>query len=424
MVLELLTPEEKKLFARLSVFRGGCTLEAAEEIAEADLDTLESLLDQSLLRHARVEPLPRFWMLETIREFAVEALEDSGEAEELRQRHASWCFQFAEEAEKGVEGPGQESWAKRLDAEADNLRAALEHLENQDDATAQLELLSALGFFWEMQGRAAEGGRLVAQALDRASDVEPLLVSRTLRVAWLCAMVEGEFAQARRHAENRLAIGEKLDDPSEVARALFGLGLAVVELGEIDEAAALFERSAGLAGDLGDERLRSGAVFGSASIALLEGNYRRAEELFEETLAFDRSLGDTIGVGQGLVALGWVALGLDDPPTSASHFRQALDLSLRVGMTQRVADCLDGLAGVAAAQRNASRAARLAGAATSLRSKAGVSAEIVERTMAAQTEQLGRPLLGDELWDVECAHGVGMTLDDALAYALSVSEIA
>src|SRR5205823_3402896 len=149
---DLLSPEERQLFARLAVFRGGCTLEAAEEVADADLDTLQSLVDKSLLRHTH----ERFWMLETIREYAIERLEESGEAEELRRRHSEHFLALAEEAYPNLRGSPKE-WLGRLEREHDNLRSALDGLEAAGETQPALRLAGALFRFWYLRGHFPEG---------------------------------------------------------------------------------------------------------------------------------------------------------------------------------------------------------------------------------------------------------------------------
>jgi len=151
---DLLNDKELELFSRLAVFAGGCTLEVAEEVAEADLDTLQSLVDKSLLRHTE----ERFWMLETIREYALECVEQSGEAEELRQRHAEYFLALAEEAEPHAREVDA-AWLNRLDREADNLRAALDWLGVSEETQLVLRLAGALNDFWGPKGYLAEGSR-------------------------------------------------------------------------------------------------------------------------------------------------------------------------------------------------------------------------------------------------------------------------
>jgi predicted ATPase len=146
---ELLAPEERQLFARLDVFAGGCTLEATELVAQADLDTLQSVVGKSLLRHTQ----ERFWMLETIREYAAERLEQSGEADELQRRHAEYFLALAEEVEPNLVGIGSHTeWLDRLEREHNNLRAAMDWLEASGESEHALRLAAALWRFWDLRG--------------------------------------------------------------------------------------------------------------------------------------------------------------------------------------------------------------------------------------------------------------------------------
>ncbi len=166
---ELLLPEERRLFARLAVFRAGCTLGSAEAVADAELDTLQSLLDKSLVRHTG----ERFWMLETIREYAYEQLEEGGESDEVERRHAQHFLALAEEAWPHLRWDGSPGdWLDRLEREHDNLRAALDRFHAAGETQLQLELAGALSRFWLMRGHLAEAGRRLdtALALDDARD--------------------------------------------------------------------------------------------------------------------------------------------------------------------------------------------------------------------------------------------------------------
>src|SRR5262249_10399152 len=168
---DLLSEEERQLFARMSIFAGGCMFEAAEEVAGADPDTLQSLLDKSLLRKRESELGPRYWMLETIREYATERLEGSGEAERLRSRHAKHYLALAEEAATHDLRWHPGDWLDRLELEHDNFRAALDRLHASGEHELALRLAAALWRFWQMRWHRAEGERCLEDAL--AADERP-----------------------------------------------------------------------------------------------------------------------------------------------------------------------------------------------------------------------------------------------------------
>jgi predicted ATPase/class 3 adenylate cyclase len=237
---ELLSVEEQRLFARLAVFLGGCTIEAAEDVCDADLDTLQSLLDKSLLRHTD----ERYWMLETIREYAGERLEESGEADELRRRHAEHFLALAEEAEPHLRGNPKE-WLDRLEAEHDNLRAAFDSLEASGESQLVLRLAGALWRFWHDRSHFVEGHRRLESAV--AADERPTAArAKALIGAAGKATDARDYATARLRAEEALAINETLADVLGIAQSRFMLGYASVEEGDFERARPIFEQCARL----------------------------------------------------------------------------------------------------------------------------------------------------------------------------------
>jgi hypothetical protein len=197
----ILSEEERHLFARLAVFAGGCTLEAAKEVADADLDTLQSLVEKSLLRFTD----GRYWMLETIREFAEERLEESGGADALHRRHAGYFLALAEEAEPNLRGSPKD-WLDRLEAEHDNLRAAFDRFGALGESQLALRLAGALWRFWHQRGHPAEGRRRLESAL--GSDLLPTAArAKALNGASRLAIEGGgDAATARLRAEEGLAL--------------------------------------------------------------------------------------------------------------------------------------------------------------------------------------------------------------------------
>ncbi|MGH2572460.1 MAG: ATP-binding protein, partial [Actinomycetota bacterium] len=281
---ELLSPEEQRLFARFSVFAGGCTLEAAEEVAEADLDTLQSLVDKSLLRYTD----ERFWMLETIREYAAERLEVSREAEELRRRHAERFLALAEEAEPNLRGsPGK--WLDRLEREHDNLRAALDRLQASGESELLLRLAGALSRFWYMRGHLAEGRRRLGSAL--RTDRHPTAARAKALVGAAVIAVEGaDAATARDRAEEALALHRKLGDAWGTAYSGFMLGQAALAGSDMQGARQLFEESVRRFSELGDEHSILLSTLNLARAYDGLGDNERARSLHEENLRRARAL--------------------------------------------------------------------------------------------------------------------------------------
>ena len=214
---DLLTEEEQRLFARLSVFAGGCSYEAAEHVAGADPDTLQSLLDKSLLRKRESELGPRYWMLETIREYAAERLEESGEADELRRRHAEHFLTLAEEAEPHLATDA--AWLARLDVEVDNIRSALDFAATEETQHA-LRATAALHDFWFTRGYVSEGWTRLENAL--AADPEPTAARCLALIAASSAgVISGNDVVSRAHVDEALVISSALGDDHLYALARY-----------------------------------------------------------------------------------------------------------------------------------------------------------------------------------------------------------
>jgi predicted ATPase len=319
---ELLTDPEKQLFARLAVFRGGCTLEAAEEVAEADLDLLQSLVDKSLVRHTG----DRFWMLETIREYASRQLD-----EEIVERHARHYLELAEEAHSRLT-VRPKPWLDRLESEHDNVRAAFDHFEAAGDTQRVLQLAGALHRFWYMRGHLGEGREQVERAL--GADERPTAArARALNGAAVMALNNADYGRGRRYAEAALSLHQELDeawgaayselllgqvasdgdDDYETARrrtasaemqfrelgdeyyarlAAHNVGYYLQELGELDAARQLLEDLARRARAADDERNEAAALGQLGQVAIMQGRYDDARGLLIESLSISRDLGD------------------------------------------------------------------------------------------------------------------------------------
>jgi predicted ATPase len=271
----LLDEEEQQLFGRLGVFRGGCTLEAAEAVADADVDTLQSLVDKSLLRRTG----DRYWMLETIREFAAEQI-----AEETRRRHAAYFLALAEAAEPHLPAYERE-WVDRLEREHDNLRAALDWLEAEHETESLQRLAGALARFWLTRGHAREGGERLERTL--AADDSPA-PARLKALNGAALLVPTEV----RHATEALALAEALDDRAGAAQAKLALAGAA-SLEDMAAARALYEDAAELYGELGDEHMLLLTIRGLAWACLELGDAERGRALHEENLQRARALGNT-----------------------------------------------------------------------------------------------------------------------------------
>ena len=409
---ELLDEDEKRLFARLAVFAGGCTVEDAQEVANADLDILQSLVDKSLLRHTE----DRFWMLETIREYASERLEDSGEAADLRRRHAQRFLTLAEEAEPNTRLYSGE-WIERLEHEYDNLRAALDHLAATGENELVLRLAGALSDFWFYGGHLAEGRRRLESALQ--AEERPIAArAKALNGAADMAYGSGDVATARLMAEKALALHRRLGDTWGAAYALNLLGVAFIEEGDFERAQLLVEESVGLFRQVGDDGFTVAATRTLAFTYQSRGDLERARTLHEANLRQAQALGFKETEAATLGSLANIAVHQGRVEDALALRKENLLAWRDLGSLQGTAQSLCGTAlAFAVLLGRADTAALLLSCFEGLREQVGVSEAWVtrmnERTLAAIRAQLDEAAFA-EAWE----QGRGLTVDEAVAVAL------
>ncbi|MBV9280105.1 MAG: tetratricopeptide repeat protein [Chloroflexi bacterium] len=467
----LLDEGERGLFARLSVFAGGCTLTAAEAVCQAGgdlsyevLDGLSSLVDRSLLRAEEQEmpggyTEPRFAMLETIREYALEWLATGGEAEALRRGHAAYFLALAEEAEPHLLGPAQVAWLARLEADLDNLRAAMRWALDGGDRAIGLRLAAALWRFWYARGHLSEGRRWLERLLGPAEgdemagwvEAEGPVAARALIWASALAADQGDYGRATTLAEKGLTLSRLWSYPWGVALALSVLGKVALNRSDDGRAEALYEGALDLFRQLGDrwgiclslnnlgmvgvthgDLGRAAILYGESlvigreagdlwSIAVVldnlgevmheQGEHGQAIALHEESLALRRELGDIWGIADCLCALGRVARLQGDEARAARLYEESLALYRRVGDTWRSAVCLEGLGGIAHGRGRMEEAARLFGAASALRERIGHPLSSAERPLYDRDIAGVRLALGEEAF--AAAWAVGRTMSPA-----------
>ena len=288
------------LFRRLAVFAGGCTLEAAEEVCDAELDTLQSLVEKSLLRFSN----ERYWMLETIREYASARLDESGEADQLARRHAEYFLAFAESVETDLLGKGQGAALNRLELEHDNLRTALAWSLGSEDVSVALRLAVALWRFWNVHGHFAEGLSWLERAISAAESapdaVSPVLLARAYDSAARMSGHLGRLENARTYAERSLELYRAHGGPAEVARSLGGLGLVLQEAGDYDGAAVRMEEAVELAREADSPHHEASLNTNLGYLELLRGELARAEPHFQRGVELHRALGNDEGVALAL----------------------------------------------------------------------------------------------------------------------------
>jgi non-specific serine/threonine protein kinase len=472
---ELLTIPEQVLLRRLSVFTGGWTLEAAEVICAGEpignwevLDALSMLIEKSMVELDERAEGARYWLQETMRQYAYEKLMAGDEINQMHENHLAWCLRMAEEGTTALLGPDQFSWLNRLTVEHENLRAALswstaiETQRGSGPATG-LRLAGALWRFWWMRGFPHEGRRWLEMTLASAGSAPAHLRARALGGAGVLAADQGDYARARTLHDESLTLWRSLGDLGSVAGALNNLGSALQQQGDYRAARLLHEESlaiwraqgdvpgiAGalnqlaciarddqsdytLAGTLLDESLTLRRSLGDARgiaislnnlglVACYQGDYERARLLLEESLTLRRSLEDTRGIANSLGNLGRVAIGLADYVAARSLYLQSLTLRRDQGDRRGIVECLEGLAMVAGLTQEPIRATRLLGAAEALREAIGFPRLQLTRDVPDQVLATLCLELGDAPFAAIWAEGRTLDLEGAIAFAAESTD--
>jgi predicted ATPase len=414
---DLLDEEEQRLFARLAVFRGGCTLEAAEQVVDAELDVLQSLVEKSLVRHTD----ERFWMLETIREYALERLDESGEAEDLGRRYAEFFLAVAEKAFPNLRGDPKK-WLDRLEAEHDNLRAALDTFEAAGETQSALQLAGALYRFWYLHGHFAEG-RTRLERLLAADDSPTAARARALNGAAVTTMNIGDSAAASARSEEALVLHRKLGDAWGIAYSIFSLGMAATEESDWARARPHFEESLARFRELGDGHYALIAGDGLAWIAGELGDPETRRRGHEEVLREARAQGDWAIVASELDQLARFALEEGRFDEALSMLGEGLRFKRDLELPNFVVESLSRLASALAVAERSETAARVLGGAEALRAELGGSHSWVvrtnEETLTMLRSQLDDASLADAL-----EQGRNLAPEDAVELALSLTPAA
>ena len=468
---DMLKAPERALFARLGVFVDGATLDAVEAVCrdtaeqededpDAALDGLGSLLDKSLVRRRDAATgEPRFAMLETIRAYAVERLRADGDLAMLRERHASYFAQLAEEAEPHLVSGDQTRWIERLDDELGNLRAALQWSQESGRLEVGLRIVGALPRYWSVRGL-TDPPRWLGPVLEGDAAVPAPVRAKALFAQGYAALDHADYARAESSFEASASMYRELDEPRGTAACLAQLGFLAMSRGERERAVELSEESAKLArrlnepqiesvalstladdatrsGDLerardmyeqsldlrrelGDRRNIANGLLNVGRIELLCGEDERAREMLEDGLAVGREVGDTWSIAVGLGSLGRLALREGRHAEALRLLREALKLTVERGGHRLAAECLAALAEAASGEAPA-RSARLFGTAEALRRASGVSLSPVELAATRQSLDGVRDALGEDEFRTQFEAGLALALDDVVTYALSGS---
>jgi non-specific serine/threonine protein kinase len=428
---ELLDDGEQALFRQLAVFSGGWTLEAAEAITSAPLDTVDglmSLLDNSLVRQQQTtRGEPRYRMLETVREYALEQLELSGEIDVIRRRHADYFVDFAEGAEARLQGPPSTYWLDRLQDEHDNLRAVVHWALETRQAQLALRLAAAMPRYIGARGHLNECQRWLESALALNEPVAAPVRARALRLAGHIAWVRGEYAPARTLGEESLAVYRGLGDQSGVAQVLLDLGHVAQHQEDRDQATAHYQESLATCREIGDAVGAAAALNGMAVLARNRGDLEGARALGEGGLGIYRELGDTRSVALCLNNLGRVARDLADWPRAMELCTESLNLFGELSDRWGVAMVLSNLGIQAVRLGDADRAVQLFGASEALREAATGSAILLvspaEHVAYETAVAAARAATGDAVFAAMWQSGRALSLQEALTLGLRPTAV-
>lgn len=366
---QFLTEPEQTLLRRLSVFAGSFTLEMAEAICGAGLaepgvlDVLTDLIEKSWVSplERAAEEMPRFRMLETIRQYSREKLEAAGESAAIRTRHLEWFAAFAGQSEPKLAGPEARSALAGLDADLDNLRLALQWVRISRAVETGLRLAEALWMFWQIRGHLIEGRNwleelLALHASVPSAPVSPLVLAKAQYAAAALAFRQADYQRAAALAEASLNAAREAQDPARLGAPLTLLAILATEQGDYQRAAAMHEEALAIYRGLGDLIRVSNALINLGAVARRQGNYRRAVELYDEALTLKRRIGDKTGAAQALSNLGDIAIIQGKLPRALATLEESLLLYRELGNKAGMVAALNNLGAAARCQGDAARA--------------------------------------------------------------------
>jgi len=416
---ELLGPGEQTLFARLAVFAGGCTLEAAEAVCGDGglLTMLSTLLDNNLLgQEEQPDGEPRFTMLETIRAYALDRLAASSESDDVRRRHATYFLALAAETEERDEGSLVVDW-KAVERELDNFRSALEWFKATGENEATATFVTQLAQLWDTTGHIAEEQRWLAWAASVDAGLSPRLQARLTLARATLGWRLMDFERGRKLAEQAIALFRELGDESYTAWSLSSLSIVEGMTGSFAKSDALADEAIRIFNTIGH---RTGALIvghNQALAALAAGNPDRARSLLEESLARAQELESDKNTGNALLDLGIVALHDGRYDDALPLFAEGLESAVRTGWRHNISYSLRGLAALESTRGEAQTAARLLGAAEALDERLGHTVQpYAERIFARNTAPVLEHLT-DESIAAEWAAGRALSDPDAVALA-------
>jgi non-specific serine/threonine protein kinase len=420
---DLLTPEERRLFRQLAVFAGGFPLEAAEAVCECKdedvIDLLGRLVEKSLVL---LDPEKgRYRLLETVRQYAQERLNDSGDEHEVRDRHLVFFVELIERAKPQLVGPDQASWLQRLDLERENILSAHPWA---DLATAGgvlgLRLASAVRRYWISRGLLELGLRVTLESLRRDAAKERTVErSQALFAAGQLQYLMGRYADARKCLEESLEVSRLLGDKRGIAAVLQPLGMAAQGEGDFARAQSFLEEALEAARLRGDKQQIAAAVNTLAQLRFLQGGLDNSEKLFQEVLSLARELGDAEAIAIAHINLAMVSIARGSPELAGEFLAEPFRVSESIRSRLVSKSLLEICAALAATQKAWERAALLYGAAEAQAEETGLRRDPADEAFLAPRIDAARAALGRADFAAREQAGRAISLDEALKEASS-----
>jgi predicted ATPase/class 3 adenylate cyclase/Tfp pilus assembly protein PilF len=421
---DLLTESERAVFARTGIFAGHWTIEATEFVGEGGeieswevLDLLVQLVDKSLIIAETLGDETYYRMLESVREYALERLEGSGEFEEVATKHFDHFLAMVEEAEPKLAGEEQGVWLEKLNRTYDNFRAAIARMAKTDPKRA-LSMASALSQFWFLRGRLGEARATMRDLLHLYPENDEVR-ARGLAVKGSISIRQGDFEAAQRLCGESLEIRRQLGDKKGAATLLGTLGVLAQKRGDFAAAKELLHENLETQRELGNQMGTANSLGALGNIARFEGDTDQAWTYYEESLSLRRKLGHTAGIADLLNSMAALACSRQDYERAAELSREALAKFNELGDPQGLAESLETLAMIVAAAKQHDQTATLLGAAEALREQIGAPLSPGERADYDRQVAESKESLGETAFIHNWSFGRRMTADEATEFALS-----
>ena len=410
---ELLSSQEQQVFVRLSVFADGCTLDAAEDVADADLDTLQSLVEKSLLRFTNA----RYWMLETIREFASQKLKEAGDPDSELSRHTEYFGELAARTADEMRDSPRE-WLNRLEEERDNLRNAMAWSLTEQRGAVVHQLATAYGALCAYRGILSEGRTWLDAALQLTTEVPVALRQRALSGAASLAERQGDIDVARALAEENLVLARSIKDENVIGRALLTLGIVEGDAGNFELSETLQREALSFFSAAGNEREVRMTLGMLGYLYLSRGDYAEARSVCERSLSMSRIAGDKQGIAIAASNLGHALAREGDIREAFPLQREAIVLAHELGDLQGAGETVLDIAALAAAVNAHEKAALLLGALTALAEFAQFSLTTAEDEWFGEIRDDVRDAIGTPNLERALEEGRRMELDELVEHAI------